>query len=808
MTDRADAKRRLLAASAAALANAAAASPPPFGPLSSHTVINPFALAVGDLDGDGAVDRVIVGDRETSVALGNGAGRFFERQRLPISGAQALLTDVTGDGALDLIVLALDGGSASLLPGLGDGGLGPAIGIPLPGGVEGVALADVTGDGRVDLLAASPAAQSVFILAGDGAGAFTDAGSVSTPLLFGAGLFAAADVDLDGAIDLVASGPVGATVHFGDGAGGFPVRAEVGDGAALNRIAVLDADANGLPDVVAFDERAQLLSAFKQFTPRSFLPATSIARATRVARLVAADANGDGAVDLISLHTGSQTGRSGVDVIEGGSIPLRGGEYRVFFAGDGLLREGPRYFGGGWPQDLCVADVNADGAPDLVEVARPFTEFPFFVLGEPGADSDGAGAAQVALGLGDGAFAGASRVASARASGVAIEDLDGDGDLDLIETQVIGVLVRRNSGLGVFDVFAGGVNSEGLPTFDQPFAIGDATGDGKSDLLLASSSGLRLAPGRGNGLFDQIRTVNQIIPTAIATGDFTGDGQLQVVIGAPTQTGARATILRQATPTLFEPVTTLDIPADPRAIATADFDGDGVLDAAFACRDGRALAVVSFAPTAPGPPVKTFPLPNPARSVTAIDFDRDGDQDLAVAEDGPHASLTLFRNVGGVIKLAGRIPIDSASDVCTCDATLDGWPDLLVADSVNDRVLVFAGNGAGGFAEVASVFTGDFPRSIACGDLNGDNRPDIVVSANNERPTDITSRTFSAMTVHLNGLVPAGDANRDRRIDARDITVILSAFGPCPAGACPADLTGDGVVDGADLTVVLSNFGR
>jgi subtilisin family serine protease len=52
--------------------------------------------------------------------------------------------------------------------------------------------------------------------------------------------------------------------------------------------------------------------------------------------------------------------------------------------------------------------------------------------------------------------------------------------------------------------------------------------------------------------------------------------------------------------------------------------------------------------------------------------------------------------------------------------------------------------------------------------------------------------------------VPA-DLNGDGVVNGADLTIMLSAWGPCPnCDACPADLTGDCVVGGADITALLS----
>ncbi|MCA9291874.1 MAG: hypothetical protein KDA25_12150 [Phycisphaerales bacterium] len=53
-----------------------------------------------------------------------------------------------------------------------------------------------------------------------------------------------------------------------------------------------------------------------------------------------------------------------------------------------------------------------------------------------------------------------------------------------------------------------------------------------------------------------------------------------------------------------------------------------------------------------------------------------------------------------------------------------------------------------------------------------------------------------------------GDIEQDGDVDAIDLALILSSWGPCPIeGPCPADLNGDGVVNIEDVIEFLANWG-
>jgi FG-GAP-like repeat len=58
----------------------------------------------------------------------------------------------------------------------------------------------------------------------------------------------------------------------------------------------------------------------------------------------------------------------------------------------------------------------------------------------------------------------------------------------------------------------------------------------------------------------------------------------------------------------------------------------------------------------------------------------------------------------------------------------DGSPDLLLAKA-NSAVGVLLGNGDGTFQKVVAYYwSGSYTASIAVADVNGDGRPDVVVT--------------------------------------------------------------------------------
>ena len=71
---------------------------------------------------------------------------------------------------------------------------------------------------------------------------------------------------------------------------------------------------------------------------------------------------------------------------------------------------------------------------------------------------------------------------------------------------------------------------------------------------------------------------------------------------------------------------------------------------------------------------------------------------------------------------------DSPVSVATGDFNADNDPDLAVANRFSSDVSVLLGGAAGGFTGPTSFPTGFFSNSVAVGDFNGDQDPDLAVA--------------------------------------------------------------------------------
>jgi len=219
-------------------------------------------LAVGDVNGDGAPDLIVVNDcqLQTCVAgtsdllLNNGDGTFGTATQLLDSKGPSALADMNGDGSLDVVT------GAGIILNNGDGTFQPPNQAVVSGAIS-ITLADVNNDGLLDVAAAVPTGVAVQLGNGDGtlqpAQTFTTGGK--NPLWV-----TIADFNGDNRPDLavvnecstLSKGSCGTTATVGvlpgNGNGTFGTAVAFNTGGDLGTsVATADLNLDGKPDLVA-----------------------------------------------------------------------------------------------------------------------------------------------------------------------------------------------------------------------------------------------------------------------------------------------------------------------------------------------------------------------------------------------------------------------------------------------------------------------------------------------------------------------------------------------------------------------------
>ncbi len=319
------------------------------------------ALATGDLNGDGIQDVVTGnGGLYTSgirISLGNGDGTFRAGQAKFIDGDinSVALSDLNGDGALDIVSSNSLANSVSVLLANGDGTFRAPSGFNVGGVPSAVVSADFNGDGFQDVAAANSSTHNVSILLGNGDGTLrsqqtSSVGQAPTNLRVG-------DFNGDGLADLVTADFTDNTVSvlIGNGNGTFQSRRVLLAGSNPNSVTTGDFNGDGRLDIVSTNSGAGTATLFLGNGNGTFKGASStFAIGDSLGSVTTADLNGDGFQDLVTTAS-----------VEVGGFFTTGAVAVVIGNGNGTF-QAASFLNAGSPMQVTTSDVNGDGVPDIV----------------------------------------------------------------------------------------------------------------------------------------------------------------------------------------------------------------------------------------------------------------------------------------------------------------------------------------------------------------------------------------------------------------------------------------------------------
>ncbi|MCW5844364.1 MAG: VCBS repeat-containing protein [Caldilinea sp.] len=699
-----------------------------------------YAVALGDLDGDGDLDAL----------LANGAG---ERSQV-----------WTNDGR----------GHFTLAGDLRD-----------TGDARDVALGDLDGDGDLDALLVNAGGSPTLVWLNDGTGTF---GSVPQKLGSGSSLAAVlADFDGDGDLDAyIANGQpadpaaddaAGSTtladeLWLNDGAGHFD-RAErrLSDSSAQD-VTAGDFDGDGDVDIYLATGKPQGQAA----TPDELWLNAGDATFTRGALPRYPRNCASFAAPAFGVATAALDSRPGLDILVANGVKecyypnavLLSANYGTFTLADPFPNApAPGARDTNTAVAVALGDIDGDGHADA-----------FVVEDESASD-------ELWLGHGDGTFDRKFIASPEFTVDVALGDLNGDGFLDAF-------LANRNNGPNrvLLNRADGRFTSQPLTT-DLPgvaTAAGDLNGDGWLDAVVVNGDAAEdtiFLNDRTGRLVASPQPFNRLLSRSVALGDLDNDATLDAfVVNAPGY-ASRVWLNVDGSGVLSETV----VPGSDggQDVALGDLDGDGDLDAFVASGEldgARGIAKPNsvwfnsggaFAPNSePFTPQSMRLGPAASMGVALGDLDGDGDLDAVVANArGGLASEVWLNNGAGTFHRSQFLQVSDARGVTLGDFDGDGDLDAFVVNGYRNQAhRVFLNNSGGLLVDSGQSLGATNGNDAAAGDFDGDGDLDVLVASQGPDQLWLNdgSGVFSALARSLGNAdsraALSGDFNNDGALDA------------------------------------------
>ena len=702
-------------------------------------------LCTGDFDGDGKTDiaaanyglHLVYVYRNTSIP---GSLSFASRLEFATGSNPTSIAcgDLSGDGKPDLFISNLHGNNLSLFRNSSVPGTINFVRslFAVPTNPNTVRVGDMNEDGKLDLVISYFQNAFVSVLRNTSTtSAWTFATRVDIPCVANSRNFNIGDIDGDGKPEIALANLLANSFSVlrnttSAGAISFATKLDYPTGNEPRAVAIGDLNGDGKSDVVVPNYTGNYVSVYQQpFGPSiaSFSPASGPIGSS--VTITGSNFNPDPAQNSVYFGAAQGIVTAATPTSLTVTVPLGATHENITvtdkvkhltgyssipfiptFPGNISFDEQLDFTIAQKPASICIGDFNRDGKLDFAAVDNYSATVLIYRNTSTG---DGLNFTRDISGRTD-----------LDPYHITTGDLDGDGRLDLLiscntSKTVVGIRNKSNpTGLLKFEI-NGNIAPADVPT---AAAIGDIDADGKPDIAAVNNTNLT-TPNTSNRISIFKNHMGILAENQFGFGSFSND--------------------------------LLDIPAGnrPHFVALADFNGDGLLDMACTNLEGNNLSIIRNTSatvitneTVMGYGIQPWSFASPVNYATGVapygvaigDIDGDGKPDIALANSGGN-TISLFRNTSTATTTTFAAKFDivtgsNARSIAIGDINGDGKPDLAVANFGSNTISVLRNTATAGVINAASfaakidIPTNLNPNTVCIGDMDGDERPDLVVS--------------------------------------------------------------------------------
>lgn len=607
---------------------------------------------------------------------------------------------------------------------------------------QNIIASDLNQDGCLDLVVTENGYNTVGIFTGDCHGNFTNtyrAGVGSHP--WGV---VAVDLNLDGHTDLAVAtagdGNVSVLLGVGDGtfqtaitySAIYPLASRAYDPYTNIPFEISTADFNedGYPDLAVASGLDNQLVVFLGTGLGTLNPGKSYATGVKPWGLAVADFNKDGHADIALPINNQGTYQNYVSLWAG--------------IGDGNFKSKATYASQNCVQGIGIGDFNGDSYPDLAVPNECESALSIFWGGDSNTNLGRGPLASAPSYLLEGTVTTSLYNNLSAFGGLKLYDFDQDGALDVVVTDTRPSTSHTALFLGSPNGTLTFANEAGTSNYGLAMDVGDINEDGIKDVIVSTSD-----QNSNNATLDilsfnagtkQLDFVKSIALPSFAYGvvaqDINGDGHVDIAFASNQNYGSVGVFLGQGNGN-FNDATYFNTNAQPSLLVLGDWDQDGNQDIALTTATGIDLMYGhgdgSFTYTT------TLSPDLSVGSIASADLNGDGILDLAVSVDS-QAQLAVFSGKGGGEFENPRfynVDYPLSTGIVAGDLNGDGYPDIIATHAATTylssdqqfSISVFFGTNSGIFQDAVYYQAGRGNPSVQVGDLNQDGHLDVVTGS-------------------------------------------------------------------------------